>query len=444
MSAPFKPGDKVTLLATVVTADDSRLFLKLREHNCTWMSVSDATPFTPPPAPKAEREAVPEDARVGDVYESETCSYRVRVSQVLSTGAYYIRSVNFCGEARNAKGEHRARGWHLISRGQGESHNHGGNCSLEIEGGNCGFHGEPRGKCSKCAPCEKCPAPVPTPEAKREWRVGQRVFITKSRNWRGVIASVDGSYAKVTFDNEAGKTVYPVAELSHEEPAPTPEPAKVEVTRETVAAIFNEPPEPATPCQACNGGGGDASGDCPRCAGCGVAATGMTAGERLYKSHFAAFPHPAPWCAISDEERVRWEHTARAFLSAGSTQSAADKVALWDAVNAYAKACGGDPSKRVYGNVARQRAVVAVESAALAAQPASGERVTTEFFLIRDKDDTRETPYWGAIFASTLPCSGDAFRTREARDERLRVLRAANPGNAFVPVRLTRSRKVKP
>jgi hypothetical protein len=37
--------------------------------------------------------------------------------------------------------------------------------------------------------------------------------------------------------------------------------------------------------------------------------------------------------------------------------------ALWDAINAYATACGGDPSEHVYGNVPRMNAVVAVNAA---------------------------------------------------------------------------------
>lgn len=37
------------------------------------------------------------------------------------------------------------------------------------------------------------------------------------------------------------------------------------------------------------------------------------------------------------------------------------RVKLWDAINAYAAACGGDPSKHVYGNTPRQTAVAEVE-----------------------------------------------------------------------------------
>lgn len=37
------------------------------------------------------------------------------------------------------------------------------------------------------------------------------------------------------------------------------------------------------------------------------------------------------------------------------------RVSLWDAINRYAAACGGDPSRRVQGNTARQTAVAEVE-----------------------------------------------------------------------------------
>jgi hypothetical protein len=38
-------------------------------------------------------------------------------------------------------------------------------------------------------------------------------------------------------------------------------------------------------------------------------------------------------------------------------------IALWDAINRYTQACGGDPNTRVYGNIERQRAVVDVHRA---------------------------------------------------------------------------------
>lgn len=51
------------------------------------------------------------------------------------------------------------------------------------------------------------------------------------------------------------------------------------------------------------------------------------------------------------------------------------RVRLWDAINEYVKSCGGDPSKRVYGNTTRQRAVAGVERVVReAAAQKDGER----------------------------------------------------------------------
>ena len=38
------------------------------------------------------------------------------------------------------------------------------------------------------------------------------------------------------------------------------------------------------------------------------------------------------------------------------------RVKLWEAINLYARACGGKPSEHVHGNNARETAVVAIES----------------------------------------------------------------------------------
>lgn len=40
---------------------------------------------------------------------------------------------------------------------------------------------------------------------------------------------------------------------------------------------------------------------------------------------------------------------------------AIDRIALWDAINAYVVTCGGDPSKYVLGNTSRMEAVARVE-----------------------------------------------------------------------------------
>lgn len=55
--------------------------------------------------------------------------------------------------------------------------------------------------------------------------------------------------------------------------------------------------------------------------------------------------HAAPTCDSLDERWMRFQNL------------------LWDAINRYAVACGGDPSDRVYGNTVRQMSVVAVNTA---------------------------------------------------------------------------------
>jgi len=42
---------------------------------------------------------------------------------------------------------------------------------------------------------------------------------------------------------------------------------------------------------------------------------------------------------------------------------AVDRLALWDAINSYVIACGGDPAEHVYGNAPRMDAVCLVEKA---------------------------------------------------------------------------------
>ena len=46
-----------------------------------------------------------------------------------------------------------------------------------------------------------------------------------------------------------------------------------------------------------------------------------------------------------------------------------DRVKLWDAINAYVVACGGDPSRHVYGNTPRMDAVAEVERAVDGSDP---------------------------------------------------------------------------
>ena len=52
---------------------------------------------------------------------------------------------------------------------------------------------------------------------------------------------------------------------------------------------------------------------------------------------------------------------------------AVNRVALWEAINSYARACGGDPSKHVYGNAHRMEAVCRVERVVSARSPTEEE-----------------------------------------------------------------------
>lgn len=52
---------------------------------------------------------------------------------------------------------------------------------------------------------------------------------------------------------------------------------------------------------------------------------------------------------------------------------AVDRVELWNAIHEYVIACGGDPSKHVYGNARRMNAVVRVENAVMDRSEVTGE-----------------------------------------------------------------------
>lgn len=68
--------------------------------------------------------------------------------------------------------------------------------------------------------------------------------------------------------------------------------------------------------------------------------------------------HKVPWgdhCELCDQE-----HGKPSPSSAGSRLETQSR--LWEAINRYVETCGGDPSKRVYGNTARMECVVEVEA----------------------------------------------------------------------------------
>jgi hypothetical protein len=53
-------------------------------------------------------------------------------------------------------------------------------------------------------------------------------------------------------------------------------------------------------------------------------------------------------------------------------------VALWSAINEYARACGGEPAKRTHGNTARMRAVAEIERL-VAGATAAADATTVEY-----------------------------------------------------------------
>ena len=56
------------------------------------------------------------------------------------------------------------------------------------------------------------------------------------------------------------------------------------------------------------------------------------------------------------------------------------RVELWKAINHYAEACGGDPSRGVYGSTARQSAVALIESILTALSAGEGLREAIQAF----------------------------------------------------------------
>lgn len=63
------------------------------------------------------------------------------------------------------------------------------------------------------------------------------------------------------------------------------------------------------------------------------------------------------------------------------------RTALWDAINDYTQACGGDPSSHVYGNARRQCAVARAERAVddeIAALRAERDRMRAVVEAARD------------------------------------------------------------
>lgn len=63
------------------------------------------------------------------------------------------------------------------------------------------------------------------------------------------------------------------------------------------------------------------------------------------------------------------------------------QVPLWDAINRYVVACGGDPSKRVYGNTSRQAAVGEICNVVRAAEKSAIEEGRELVRIVLTGDD---------------------------------------------------------
>lgn len=121
MSAKFKTGDRATIECYIQSQHNDASYVVFDNCHGVWVKTGDLRHVTPTPAPKAEREAVPSDARVGDVYGCEARSSRVEVTKVyegVDAGSYDVHSTDGERVGYHVKGEHAgAPGWYLLKRG---------------------------------------------------------------------------------------------------------------------------------------------------------------------------------------------------------------------------------------------------------------------------------------------------------------------------------------
>lgn len=340
----FKPGDKATVEVEVISTFEYLAGVKTPSGHRFQIKLSELQP-TPPPAPKAERDAVPDDARVGDEYGDG--AHAVRVQSVAHDGSYVVTAV--AGDpctGRCSTGCHARSNWRLISRGPApvpkaasnaarctcvhapEQHNAKYGCDVV----GCDCYADGSRACFE-------PAPVPTPKAKREWQKHdvvldratgeERTVMQVDRHllhvhgdsewrhedgftllrpaptpeqarplWRegevvrhssgcegvlkqNVASDFDGFVAVRISDDESGS--WDVKNVVRVLKEVAPDPANFEVTRETVDAIFNEPPEPAK---------------------------GMTAGRRFYEAFRDEFISLAEWSKVPGDFEQKWERIA--------------------------------------------------------------------------------------------------------------------------------------
>lgn len=108
------------------------------------------------------------------------------------------------------------------------------------------------------------------------------------------------------------------------------------------------------------------------CPFCGAAAGVTEAVGEAWASCYGCNAS-GPMKATRAEAVAAWNRRALAALeregAGGLTHD--QRVALWDAINEYVETCGGNPSRHVYGNTPRQRAVAKVEAVFRPTPPAS-------------------------------------------------------------------------
>lgn len=288
MTAPFKPGDRITF-EVLVEKKAAASYLIAANGNATWVPsgmLTLALKVTPPPAPnaefksavycghanesargvcdcdsdcacreymckpapKAEREAVPVDARIGDLYEKGDAVLLVTDLNRWS-GAYRVDAVTGPGSSGWAsRDSHALDGWHLLKRG---------------------------------------------PEPKREahvWTKGDVVRwscdVSAEATLTRPAANRPQGVWHVLFGNSTTESLADLRNAILIRHAPTPEPAPMFPVVRTL--------------------------DETREAGMKYEAKDMTAGERFYIAHVEGFYGPKRhcWSAVPNDERVKWEAAA--------------------------------------------------------------------------------------------------------------------------------------
>lgn len=103
------------------------------------------------------------------------------------------------------------------------------------------------------------------------------------------------------------------------------------------------------------------------------------------------------------------------------------RVRIWDAINRYVQTCGGDPSKHVYGNIARMNAVVDVEQALRDAAPVEPERTpgTVLRAMVHAYADAAVSAEADVFRCSGEPCGALMLRMFDTQNEAANMCAAA-------------------